>query len=251
MDNPRWIQLAGATINLLDVENNSWKNVSSSATGYETITTLTNHTISAYASMLGYGDVQLISQPAWDDGVYKLLLYPKGYANVTAGSVTLYVNVWDYPDTARLSGATVNMAYQEDGSQFNDYRITDSSGIAQFVVPNQTTIYLYGEKAGYSPSGTTIDSGNGNGGEAAVYADITLQRQYVTTAPTATTLPGGGTPTATPVTVDPCPCDATRPECCEQKQTEMANDLIGVGPDLMWFFILLTFIGGIKLISKR
>lgn len=242
MDNPRWVQLAGATINLLDVENNSWKNTSSSSTGYEEITTLNNHTISAYASLAGYSDAQLLSKPAWNGGVYQILMYPTGYANVSAGSVTLYVTIFgsDIPN-GRLSGATVNIAYELSGGQHSDYRITDASGIAQFVVPNQTTIYVYAEKAGYTRGGTTVASGNGNGGNASVYADVTLQRAYVTTVPTPTTLPGGGTPT-TAVTVDP--------RTPQEKESDIALILIDYGDMLVMFFIALTVIGGVKMIMK-
>ena len=76
MDEPRWVQLAGSTINMLDIENGTWKNVSPSTTGYEGITTLSNHTISAFASMTGYGDDELLAQPAWSGGDYRLLLFP-------------------------------------------------------------------------------------------------------------------------------------------------------------------------------
>lgn len=241
MDKPRWVQLAGATINLYDVANGSWKNTSSSTTGYEEITTIANGTINAYASLAGYGDVQLLSKPAWNGGTYTLEMLPIGYANVTAGSVTLYVSTWGSDVTNKMPGVTVNLAYLLSGSQYSDYRVTGSAGIAEFVVPNQTTIYIYASKAGYAPGGTTVSSGTGNGGNASVYADITLQRQYVTTAPTSTTLPGGGTPT-TAVTVDP--------RTSEEKQTDMANILLDYGDELVLFFIMLTFIGGIKLIGK-
>ena len=119
--------------------------------------------------------------------------------------------------------------------------------MVSFVVPNNTVIYLYAEKAGYTRGGTTINSGTGSGGSAAVYAEITLQRTTVTTAPTVTTLPGGGTPAPT---VDPYPCDADHPENCKRKQTEMGNTLIQWGPDLLLLFICATIIGTIKLMMK-
>ena len=250
MDEPRWVQLAGATINLFDVENNSWKNTTASATGYEEITTLSNHTINAYASMAGYSDADLLSQPAWNGGTYTLNMYPEGYDNVSAGNVTLYVHVHG-SDVLNVEGATVNIAYNYGGSQQNNYAITDESGFGKFVVPNQTLIYIYVEKVGYARAGTTQNSGNGNGGDDRVTVEITLQRSYVTTTPTTTvtTLPGGGTPTPT-VTVDPYPCDADHPENCQRKQTDMANILVQYGPMLVMFFIALTIIGGVKQIGR-
>ena len=75
----------------------------------------------------------------------------------------------------------------------------------------------------------------------------------VTTAPTPTTLPGGGTPTVT-ITVDPYPCvgDGSYQDTlnCQRKQGEMGADLIAYGPDLVKFFIMLTFVGGLALIGK-
>jgi len=252
MDKPRWIQLAGATINLFDVGNGTWSNTTSSTTGLEYITTRTNSTINAYASMAGYYDIQLLGKAPWDGGFYTIEMLPTGYANVSAGDITLYVTIWGYDGvSSRLSGAAVNRVYIADGQQVADYRITDSSGIVSFVVPNQTLIYLYAEKAGYTKGGTTINSGTGNGGDAAVYADITLQKQYVTTAPTTvvTTLPGGGTPT-TQQTVDPYPCDADHPENCQRKQTDLANTVIVWAPDLVNLFILATIFGVFTMMMK-
>lgn len=250
MDEPRWSQLAGSTINMLDIENGTWKNVSPSTAGYEGITTLSNHTISAFASMTGYSDDELIAQPAWSGGDYRLLLFPTGYGNVSAGNVTVYVSVYDsdvLANQGRVADAAVNMAYSSGGDQVNDYRTTDAAGMVSFVVPNNTVIYLYAEKAGYTRGGTTINSGTGSGGSAAVYAEITLARTTVTTAPTVTTLPGGGTPAPT---VDPYPCDADHPENCKRKQTDMANSLIEWGPDLLMLFIFATIIGVFKMIAK-
>jgi PKD repeat protein len=259
MDQPRWVQLAGSTINLLDVENGTWKNTSPSALGYETIITKTGHHISAYASMSGYGDADLLSQPAWNGGVYQILMFPTGYNNVTAGNVTLYVNVWDHATSQRLPGATVNMAYNIAGAQYNDYRVTPSSGVATFIVPNKTTIYLYGEKAGYKQAGTTVYSGTGSGGSASVTGDITLIQEYVTTAPTTTAIPTG-VPTVCDstgchvITVDPYPCIGDGSDSdnanCQRKQTEMASQLIAWGPQLELLFIIATVIGVFKIMTK-
>jgi PKD repeat protein len=254
LDEPRWFQLAGSTINMKDVENNSWVNVSPSATGYEGITTLSNHTINAYASMTGYGDEELLAKPAWSGGDYQLLMFPDGYANVSAGNVTVYCTVFG-SDVFRLSGATVNMAYADPvQGQINDYRITDDSGMVSFVVPNKTVIYFYASKAGYKDGGTSVNSGTGSGGSASVYTDVTLQRSTVTTAPTATTLPGGGTPTATAATVDPYPCvgDGSYQDTlnCQRKQGEMGADAIEYANMLIPLFVLATIVGTLKIMGK-
>lgn len=250
MDEPRWVQLAGSSIRLHDVENNTWKNVTSSVTGYEEITTLSNHTINAYASLAGYGDADLLAKPAWNGGVYQILMYPTGYGNVSAGNITLYVNVW--ADSARLSGATVNIAYADGGDQINNYATTGSGGTATFIVPNKTTIYIYGEKVGYSRAGTTVYSGTGNGGSSSVSADVTLVKNSVTPTATVTTLPGGGTPTPT-VTILPY-CDKSKSDYDESKcrsshgnyslniLAEYMDDLV-----MLCIFVTIMYLLGFKL----
>lgn len=247
MDSPRWVQLAGATMNLLDIENGSWVNATPSATGYLEITTLSNHTINAYASMLGYDDADLLAQPAWGGGVYKILMYPENYGNVSAGNVTLYVTVYG-SDVEELSGAEVEVTWDPWAENIKQ-SVTDSSGMVSFVVPNQTTIYIAAEKQGYTGFGTSMDSGNGDGGSAAIYKEITLQRNYLTPTATQTTLPGGGTPTPA-VTILPGCEDPDSPECTAARQQFMADDVTEQLMEFMPLFWLAILIGLVKLIFK-
>jgi hypothetical protein len=126
--------------------------------------------------------------------------------------------------------------------------------MVSFVVPNNTVIYFYASKAGYTDGGTSVNSGTGSGGDASVYTDVTLQRSTVTTAPTATTLPGGGTPTATAATVDPYPCvgDGSYQDTlnCQRKQGEMGADAIEYANMLIPLFVLATIVGTLKIMGK-
>lgn len=247
MDAPRWVQLAGSSISLLDVENNSWKNATPSATGYLEITTLNNHTIDAYATMLGYDDADLLAQPAWGGGTYNILMYPENYGNVSAGNVTLYVTVYG-SDVTTLSGAEVDVTWEPWAENIKQ-SVTDSSGMVSFVVPNQSTIYIAAEKQGYTGLATSIDSGNGDGGNAAVYKELTLQRNYLTPTATQTTLPGGGTPTPA-VTILPGCEDPTSDECREARQDYLTDDTLEQITAYAPLFWLAILIGLFKLISK-
>lgn len=233
----------GAQVNLLDVENSSWSNTTTGANGKGEITTLMHHTINAYASAGGYGDNEALGLDA-DGSGYVVVLTPSGFANVSEGAVTAYVTVVDDDGSFRIPDARVDVSY--GGASYSI--TTNAAGVASFVVPNQTNVLVHARKAGYTGASKSFNSGTGSGGDAHVDVEVRLAKTAYTPTITATTLPGGGTPTPT---ADPFPCDADHPENCQRKQTEMANILVGWGPDLILFFIMLTIVGGAKLIAKR
>lgn len=230
-----------SAISLQDVQNSSWTNASSPSGGVATITSLLGHTINGYATAAGYNDGETLGITA--DGVSGgiILMTPTNTTNVSAGYVTLYVYAKEAVGNAPIPGAYINIAYASGGSTTNDGGTTSSDGIASFTVPNKTLIYIYGEKAGYNKVSTTKDSGTGSGGSASVNTIMYLSRITVTTVPTATTLPGGGTPTTT-VTVDP--------RTSAEKQEDIANILVDYGDELVMFFIVLTIVGGVKMMGK-
>ena len=227
-----------SAISLQDVGNSSWTNTSSPSGGVAAITSLIGHIINGYATAAGYNDGETLGIPA--DGVSGgiILMTPTYITNVSAGYVTLYVYVKESTGNAPISGAYVNIAYAEGGSTRNDGGTTSTEGIASFVVPNDTLIYVYGEKAGYERVSTTKDSGSASGGSASVSVILYMGSQTVTPTVTATTGPGG----TVPVTVDP--------RTPAEKEADIANILIDYGDMLVLFFIALTVIGGVKMIAK-
>ena len=227
-----------SAISLQDVQNSSWTNTSSPSGGSATITSLLGHTINGYATAAGYNDGETLGITA--DGVSGgiILMTPTNITNVSAGYVTLYVYAKESVGNAPISGAYINLAYEEGGSTRNDGSTTNTGGVASFVVPNNTLIYVYGEKVGYERVSTTKDSGSGSGGDAAVSVILYMAGQYVTPTVTATTGPGG----TVPVTVDP--------RTPQEKESDIALILIDYGDMLVMFFIALTIIGGVKMIMK-
>ena len=227
-----------SAISLQDVGNSSWTNTSSPSGGVATITSLIGHIINGYATASGYNDGETLGIPA--DGVSGgiILMTPTNITNVSAGYVTLYVYVKESVGNAPISGAYVNLAYAEGGSTRNDGGTTSSEGLTSFVVPNNTLVYVYGEKAGYERVSTTKDSGSASGGSASVSVILYMGSQTVTPKVTATTGPGG----TVPVTVDP--------RTPAEKEADIANILIDYGDMLVLFFIALTVIGGVKMIAK-
>ena len=227
-----------SAISLRDVQNSSWTNTSSPSGGVATIISLIGHTINGYATAAGYNDGETLGITA--DGVSGgiILMTPTNITNVSAGYVTLYVYVKESVGNAPISGAYVNLAYAEGGSTRNDGSTTSTEGIASFIVPNNTLIYIYGEKVGYDKVSTTKDSGSGSGGSASVNVILYMGGQTVTPTVTATTGPGG----TVPVTVDP--------RTPAEKEADIANILIDYGDMLVLFFIALTVIGGVKMIAK-
>jgi hypothetical protein len=180
-------------------------------------------------------------------------MFPVGYGNVSAGNVTAYCTVFG-SDVFRLSGATVNMAYADPVlGQVNNYGITDESGMVSFVVPNNTVIYFYASKEGYREGGTTVNSGTGSGGSAAVYTDVTLQRSTVTTAPTATTLPGGGTPGPTLTYLPNCDPDLPNYDAakCRTSKGGMGLNILADNIEgLVWLCLIVTMLYLLKGIGK-
>lgn len=237
--------ILNASISMKDVENSSWQNTTASG-GTGSITTLSNHHLDLYATADGYTGDSLIGVPAVNEGYYSLLLSPTGtgQGNVSAGNITLYVTVQDQalPHNS-IEGATVQAAY---GSTTQE-GTSNAAGSASFAVPNNTAIYVTGFKTGYVTGTQVVNSGTGSGGSSMVTVVLYLSKDTVTVTPTTSLSPGT---TAAP-TKDPYPCDADHPEYCQRKQTEMANDLIAVGPELMGFFILATIVGVVKMMGKK
>lgn len=239
----------GAQVDMYDVENSSWKNTTTT-NGEASITTLLGHTINIYGSATGYSDDNLIGVPEVEGGYYSLLLTPTNLTtyNTTPGNLTLVVTVQDLQIPHQtLQGAEVTAAW---GSQYAS-GTTNAAGNTFFTVPNNTAIHLSAFKSGYASGSSTHITGTANGGSTMETAIVYIGTDYVTPIPSVSWT-GTGT---IPPTVDPYPCigdgSAQDTANCQRKQGSMAADLISYGPDLVKFFIMLTFIGGLLLITGK
>lgn len=244
----------GATVSVYDIENASWTN-QTTTTGEVSVTALTGHTANAYGTASGYDDGESLALPVYQGALYPIYMYPSNFGrNASAGNVTLYITVLEEGTNTRLSGMAVSLSASGGGASYTA-GTTNDNGIFQVVVPNKTT-YLVSvlKQKGYLGASKSVYTGTQSGGDSYVEETLWLQKDSVTPTVTATTLPGGGTPT-TVQTVDPYPCvgDGSYQDTlnCQRKQGEMGADIIAYGPDLVKFFIMLTFIGGLLLIGKR
>jgi PKD repeat protein len=200
--------IQSASLNMKDIENNSWTNVTTGTNGAGEITTLMNHHINAYGSASGYDDNDLLNILA-DGSGYSFSLMPTGFSNVTAGNVTLYVTVVDDDTTFRLAGATVNIGSSVViGGDFHSVT-TNAAGVAKDVVKNNTIVHLYTSKSGYNGVSSTVNTGTGSGGSAHVDVEVRLTKSVVTPTATITTLPGGGYPTTAQTYLQYCNPDAS------------------------------------------
>lgn len=240
--------ITGAQVDMQDIENSSWTNTTTT-NGIGSISTLVGHHLNIWASASGYDDDNLAAVDAIGDGYYSLLLKPTNITtfNATPGNLTLFVTVEDLllPHPT-IQGAEVTAAW---GSQYAS-GTTNAAGSVAFTVPNNTAIYLSAFKSGYASGSKSYITGSANGGSTTETTVMYIGTDYVTPTIT-TTWTGTGT---IPPTVDPYPCvgdgSAQDNANCQRKQGGMAASLITMGPDLVNFFIMLTIVGGLLLISK-
>jgi PKD repeat protein len=232
--------VANATIDLLDIENDSWVNVTSS-TGKSSITTLADHKLSGYGFAVGFNDAeQLIVEPQAFPG-YVLYMYPTGFTNVSEGNVTVFVKAEDVDTGLAVIGATVTGQAAGGGSQV---KTTNSAGWAQFVFPNNTNVHFKGEKTGYTGSTTIVlNTGVPSGGDTFVSGTVYLTKGSITIlpTPTVTPLPGGGTPTPVQTYLphcDPAASDYSAEEC----RAEQSSFSLSWLADNMLLLIQICFV---------
>lgn len=242
-------EIHDSNIYLNDIENGSWVNSTSDADGRLGITALSTHHINAYSDKEGFGDGELLNQLA--SGLsYPLIMFPSNVTNVSAGNVTLYINVIDtWAPGTPVSGATVSITYAWPAIQ---YGTTNEAGMISFTVPNNTVIQVAANKAGYTGVSDSVNSGTGSGGEASVSKTLYITKKTVTTAPTATTLPGGGTPTPQVTYLphcDPSAADYDEALCRASKGGVGLNLLADYMDDLilLCIFVTIMYLLGFKL----
>ena len=101
-------------------------------------------------------------------------------------------------------------------------------GIAQFAVPNRTTILIDAEAVGQGYNGATqsVYTGTGSGASASVTATIYLSKKTITPTATITTLPGGGTPTPSTTILPGCE-DLTTQEGKDKCNAAQGGEMMG------------------------
>lgn len=248
------IRIAGAQVDMYDIENTSWTNTTTTE-GLGLITTMKGHTIDCYGSAVGFDPGDLLAQPEKHLGFYTLNLWPSvGYKNVSAGYVTLYITVTDISTGNPIAGATVSGGGKNYGVLLNSSAFsltTNEQGMASVPVPNGTFIYMTAYKSGYSTQTAAVDTGTGSGGDAKVTYWFKMSK--ATTGPTAaiTTLPGGGYPTTSP-TVDPAgtpdPSGKGGGGYSTAKGQQMMDYLAQNGMDLVQLCFIVTILAlvGVK-----
>jgi PKD repeat protein len=230
--------LVGATLNLRDVENNSWVNATSGMTG-TTISVLEGHTIDIYGS---YPGVYTSSQElgASPGGNYYLPLMPPlptPPGGLAGGYVNLVVNTYDYSSNNMLPSVSIT-AKLPSGSTTGE-----SSGIAGtaiFLVPNNTVVILGASKTGYASMSQSINSGPG----ADKAVNMKMVRAVVTTAPVGPVV----TDPSTGAVITAVPTIDSRTS--NQKDTDMMNLLRDNGGTIISLAIVAILFGLLKMIMK-
>jgi PKD repeat protein len=241
--------IPGAVINLKDVQNSSWTNMTTGSSATANITTLKGHTIDGYASATGFNDNDYLGMPAGE--WYSILLMSPFSANVTAGNVTLNVDVYDSFSHSPINGAGVTVI--SNVSAVDGY--TNSVGIASFAVKNKTTYLVDVEAIGQQYKGATqsVYTGTGSGGSASVTATFYLDKSNVITpTATVTTLPGGGTPVPTQTYLPGC--DPSSPTydaaTCRGSHSNSALNFLADNMDnliMVCVFVTIMYLFGIRL----
>ena len=240
-------EIHGSNIYLKDVENSSWINSTADADGRLGIATLSGHHIDAYGEATGFTSDDIIGLLA--DGMsHPLILFPNNATNVSAGNTTLYVSVVNSVSPGGpVQGASVGMTYNFPNVEG---AITGESGMVSFTVPNKTTIYLTASKAGFTGVSESVYSGTGNGGSSSVSKILYITQKTVTPTITATTLPGGGTPTPITTVLPGCE-DLTTQEGRDRCNTAQGGEMMGMlyeyGAALVGLCILTIIIGLMKM----
>lgn len=249
IDQTNGYRVLGADISILDVENASWSNSTADPDGiHQTSTRLGNH-LNAYASAYGYTSGENLGISNIFNGVdYAVYLVNENDYNASAGNVTLNIRVEDGDTLQPIAGAGVS-ATTGGGPGFS--LMTDSMGLVNIIVANQTTYNIRAIKTNYIPGTKNINTGNAPGPGAVVPVTILLYKSSVTTAPTVTTGTGGGTvaPTQTYYKYcDPSQPDYNEDACRTSENTGMMDQLREAGPSIIGLCIVAILMGLLKII---
>lgn len=240
----------GAQVDVFDIENSSWKN-QTSVTGEVTVTAVTGHNINAYGSATGYDDGESLGLPVVAGSLYPIYMRPTDLpGNVSAGNVTLYLTVLEDGTNTRLSGYAVSLTGPSSGGADYTAGVTDDNGVFTAVVKNKTNynVKVIAQK-GHLGANKNFNSGTQSGGDSYVEVTMWLGVNTITTAPTVTTLPGGGTPTPTVTYLancDPKAADYDAAKCRTSKGGSGLNILADNLEGLIWICLIVTVVYFIK-----
>jgi hypothetical protein len=243
--------LIGTTINLRDVQNNSWVNSTADADGISIIDVVTGHTLDIYGSYPGvYTSTYELNAVAGSPPDYLLPLYPPVPAAAT-GFVNMFVNVKEAVSNLAINGANVDFRYPA-GTTI--HAITDWAGIAQVQVPNKTVIIIGTSASGFNSQSESVTTGDfadtvrtvrlskssGPGATATVTATVTDP---------ATGLPITTVPTYQPY-CNPTAADYDARACSQSKDNDLMAQLRDNGSVIMSLAILAIIFGLLKMIMK-
>lgn len=224
----------GATIDLLDVNTGTWNNRTSS-TGRETFPINVNMPYGWTATASGYPNTEVLYNKFSTNASVDVLLCQ----NVTLGSSgNVSTRVWVIgSDTLKgISGILVAFGDQS--------KVTPDSGMVEFESLPLTDYQIQTADAGTKGYENTAQVYHtGSAGSTTSGITLQLEKIYQSEATPSVTDPNTGQPITPQQTID------TRTD--EQKETDMAGDLVDYGPSLMGFFILLTFVGGLQMLMKK
>jgi len=240
----------GAGVDVYDIENTSWTN-QTSVTGEVTVSALTGHTINAYGSATGYDDGESLALPVVAGSLYPIYMWPTSTAtNVSAGNVTVYVTVLEDGTNTRLSGYSVSLSGPSSGGADYTSGITNENGIFQATIKNQTNynVKVLAQK-GHLGANKNFYSGNQSGGDSYVEVTLWLGVNTVTTAPTVTTLPGGGTPTPTVTYLANCDPSASDYDAAKCRSSKGGFGLNILADNLEWLIYLCLIVTAVYLLK--
>jgi hypothetical protein len=244
----------GAQVNVFDIESTNWTN-QTSATGEVTVSAVTGHNINAYGTATGYDDGESLGLPVVAGSLYPIYMRPTDMpGNVSAGNVTAYITVLEDGTNNRLSGYGVSVTGPSTGGADFTSGVTDDNGIYQVVLKNQTNynVKVIAQK-GHLGANKNFNSGTQSGGDSYVEVTLWLGVNSITTAPTVTTLPGGGTPAPTVTYLancDPSAPDYDAAKCRTSKGGMGLNILADNLENLIWLVLIVTMIYLLKGIGK-
>jgi PKD repeat protein len=245
----------GAKVDVFDIENASWLN-QTSVMGEVTVSALTGHNINAYGSATGYDDGESLNLPVVAGSLYPIYMNPSDMGqNVSAGNLTLYVTALEYGTNTRLPGFSVSVSGPSSGGASFTSGETNENGIFQIVVANKTNYNIaIPKQKGHLGANKAFNSGTQvGGGDAFVEETLWLEVDSVTTAPTVTTLSGGGTPAPILTYLANCNPSASDYDAAKCRTSKggfgldiLANNL----ESLIWICLIVTVIYLFKGIGK-
>lgn len=242
-------QISGTTINLRDVENNSWVNSTADADGELIIDVLESHTLDIYGSYPGvFTESQELG--AVPGGDYYLPMYT-ALPTPADGYVNVLTYVTSAVDDGPISNAKVVYTYIDGslkGQQVNTF--TDNWGASLAVLKNATVVVIDVSKPNYNGQSASHTLPN--------FADVMYTFRLskggmITAVPTVTDPATGAVITAVPTYLpycDPSRGDYDEALCGHSKDNALFGQLRDSGSVIIGLCILAIIFGLLKMIMK-